>query len=36
MISNKEYVCEIDNEVYCPGYFEAMGIKVTKSKKKPI
>lgn len=36
MIKNKEYLCEVDCEIYCPGYFEALGIKVTKPKKKPV
>lgn len=28
MISNKDYICDVDNEPICPGYLNAMGIKV--------
>jgi hypothetical protein len=33
MLLHKEYACEIENEIFCAGYFEAMGIKVAKKKK---
>lgn len=34
MLQRQEYFCEIDQEAFCPGYFEAMGIKAVKSKPK--
>jgi hypothetical protein len=33
MLMHKEYLCEIDNEIIAPGYFEALGVKVTRPKK---
>ena len=36
MLKNKEYLCEIDNQIFAPGYFEALDIKVKKSKKKTV
>lgn len=36
MIEKKEYLCEIDSQIYCPGLFEALGMKIAKPKKKPV
>lgn len=36
MLMHKEYLCEIDNEVIAPGYFEVVGIKVAKPKKRNV
>lgn len=32
MIKEKDFVCEVDQETICPGYLQAMGIKVSKKK----
>lgn len=32
MIRDKDYLCEVDLEPICPGYLQAMGIKIAKKK----
>jgi hypothetical protein len=33
MISKKNFICDLDNIPMFPGYMEAMGIKIAKTKK---
>ena len=32
MIGNNDFICEVDQEIICPGYISAMGIKVARPK----
>ena len=36
MLMEKDYLCEIDSEIMVAGYFEAMGIKVVKNKRRNV
>ena len=36
MLLNKEYLCEIDGDVIAPGYFQALGVKIAKNKRKNV
>ena len=36
MVSDHQYVCEVDGEIICPGYWTAIGIKVCKIAKKSV
>jgi len=32
MLLKDDYICEVDQEIICPGYLTAMGIKVKRKK----
>lgn len=34
MIMNKDWICDIDEEAICPGYLNALGIKIPKKNKR--
>ncbi len=36
MIAHEDYICEIDQEIICPGYVSAMGIKVKRDRNKKM